>query len=95
MLDVASTRCYRQQIYKASRRYSMNLAYCATRCKTVIDVDVASLRGVFAEIEQGANEGRKATGKSRTEHFGAAHYGWDRTRCASSSLRWYELARFR
>ena len=45
--------------------------------KTVIDVDAASLRAVFAEIEQGANEGRKATGKSLTEHFGAAHYGWD------------------
>lgn len=45
--------------------------------KTVIDVDVASLRAVFAAIEQGANEGRKATGKSLTEHFGAGHCGWD------------------
>ena len=29
------------------------------------------LRDVFAEIEEGANQGRKATGKSLTEHFGA------------------------
>lgn len=46
--------------------------------KTVIDVDnAAALRDVFAEIEQAANEGRKATGKSLTEHFGAVPYGWD------------------
>ena len=46
--------------------------------KTVIDGDnAAALRDVFAEIEQGANEGRKATGKSLTEQFGAAPYGWD------------------
>jgi hypothetical protein len=46
--------------------------------KTVIDGDnAAALRDVFAEIEQGANEGRKETGKSLTEQFGAAPYGWD------------------
>lgn len=46
--------------------------------KTVIDAENnAALRDVFAEIEEGANLGRKATGKSLTEHFGKARYGWD------------------
>ena len=46
--------------------------------KTIIDAENApALRDVFAEIERGANEGRKATGKSLIEHFGNAPYGWD------------------
>ena len=45
--------------------------------KTVIDAENAlALRDVYGEIERGANEGRKATGKSLTEHFGGAPYGW-------------------
>ncbi len=45
--------------------------------KTVIDAENAlALRDVYGEIERGANEGRKATGKSLTEHFGSAPYGW-------------------
>ena len=35
------------------------------------------MRDVFAKIDEGANLGRKATGKSLTEHFGDAPYGWD------------------
>jgi len=46
--------------------------------KAVIDADNnAALREVFAEIEEGANLGRKATGKSLIEHFASAPYGWD------------------
>jgi hypothetical protein len=46
--------------------------------KTVIDTEHAGpLRDVFATIEEGANQGRKATGKALTEDFGAAPYGWD------------------
>ena len=46
--------------------------------KTVIDAENnAALRDVFAAIEEGANLGRKATGKSLTEHFANAPYGWD------------------
>jgi hypothetical protein len=46
--------------------------------KTVIDVDnAASLRDVFAEIDEAATLGRKATGKTLTENFGAAPFGWD------------------
>lgn len=46
--------------------------------KTVIDAENnPALRDVYAEIEEGANLGRKATGKSLTEHFGNAPYGWD------------------
>jgi Family of unknown function (DUF6079) len=46
--------------------------------KTVIDVEnCAALNDVFAEIEEGANLGRKATGKSLTERFGNAPFGWD------------------
>ena len=46
--------------------------------KVVIDAEsAAALRDVFAKIEEGANLGRRATGKSLTEDFGAAPYGWD------------------
>jgi hypothetical protein len=45
--------------------------------KTIVDQDSAVLRDVFAEIEKGAAEGRKATGKSLTEHFGRPPFGWD------------------
>jgi hypothetical protein len=46
--------------------------------KTVIDVENnAALNDVLARIEEGANLGRKETGKSLTEHFGGPPYGWD------------------
>ncbi len=46
--------------------------------KVVIDADGNdALRDVFAKIEEGANLGRRATGKSLTENFGAAPFGWD------------------
>lgn len=45
--------------------------------KTVFDDNSPVLRDVYAEIDKGAAEGRKATGKSLTEHFGRPPYGWD------------------
>jgi hypothetical protein len=45
--------------------------------KTVFDTDATSLREVLQEIERGAAEGTKATGKSLTEHFGRPEFGWD------------------
>lgn len=45
--------------------------------KTVFDVDAAPLRELMTEIESGAAYGIKATGKSLSEHFGRAPYGWD------------------
>ena len=45
--------------------------------KTVFDRDAAPLREVLGEIERGAAEGIKATGKSITEHFGRPEFGWD------------------
>ena len=45
--------------------------------KTVFDIQAAPLRELMAEIESGAAYGTKATGKSLSEHFGRAPYGWD------------------
>lgn len=45
--------------------------------KTVFDIEAAPLRELMAEIESGAAYGTKATGKSLSEHFGRAPYGWD------------------
>jgi hypothetical protein len=45
--------------------------------KTVFDWDATPLREVLLEIERGAAEGTKATGKSITEHFGRPEFGWD------------------
>jgi hypothetical protein len=45
--------------------------------KTVFDTDAAALRELMIEIESGAAYGTKATGKSLSEHFGRAPYGWD------------------
>ena len=45
--------------------------------KVVFDTDATSLREVLREIERGAAEGMKATGKSLTERFGRPEFGWD------------------
>ena len=45
--------------------------------KTVFDTEAAPLRELMVEIESGAAYGIKATGKSLSEHFGRAPYGWD------------------
>jgi len=45
--------------------------------KTVFDIEAPALRDLMAEIEGGAAYGNKATGKSLSEHFGRAPYGWD------------------
>jgi hypothetical protein len=45
--------------------------------KAVLDTDATSVREVLREIERGAAEGMKATGKSITEHFGRPEFGWD------------------
>jgi hypothetical protein len=46
--------------------------------KTVIDADEQpGSRDVFAQIERGRQPGPQGDGKSLTEHFGNAPYGWD------------------
>jgi hypothetical protein len=45
--------------------------------KTVFDRDATPLQEVLWEIERGAAEGTKATGKSLTERFGRPEFGWD------------------
>ena len=45
------------------------------------------MRDVFAEIERGANKGRKATGKSLIEHFGTPPTAGTSKSSASSSPR--------
>jgi Family of unknown function (DUF6079) len=45
--------------------------------RTVFDINAAALRELMIEIESGAAYGTKATGKSLSEHFGRAPYGWD------------------
>ena len=45
--------------------------------KTVFDNEAPALRVVYAKIENDADYGAKATGKSLAEHFGSSPFGWD------------------